>query len=185
MTGIPKHPQIEFDNLTPTLFVDYDHTLHRGQGYVDTSSGEISLDTGNEPFEFAPILEQLLAPYPRVEIVLTTSWLTSIPLERAAAYMPASLAARVVGSTHGYKVPFGYIQNGSARTYVIRSYVLERRLRDWLAIDDAVYGATNLTSDVLPIEPHLVLLDAQQGLGDAAAQQRVQDWLRGLDGSVA
>ncbi|MCA8251446.1 hypothetical protein LGN12_30335 [Burkholderia multivorans] len=185
MTDTPRHPQIKFDNLTPTLFVDYDGTLHRGRAYIDTSDGDISLDTGNVPFEFAPILEGMLSPYPRVEIVLTTSWLSSIPLKQAAEYLPPSLAARVVGSTHKYKVPFGYIQNGSARTYEIRSCVFEKRLRHWLAIDDAVFGATSLTSDFLPLEPHLVLLDGRKGFGDAAAQRRVQAWLQSIDCSMA
>ncbi|NUY35951.1 hypothetical protein F0160_37220 [Paraburkholderia sp. JPY303] len=164
------------DEPTPTLFVDYDGTLHRGHALLD-EGGQVSLDTGNPMFEFAPLLVDLLEPYPEVEIVLTTSWLDTLPVERVVSYLPLPLAKRVVGTTHGIKPRFGYLQDGSARTYIIRSYVFGRRLKNWLAIDDSVFGAYHLNTSVLNMEPHLVLLDAQHGIGDANAQRRIREWL--------
>ena len=176
MSNESKVPALVLDNSTPTLFVDFDGTLHRGHALLD-ASGRVSLATGNPLFEFVPLLERLLNPYPRVEIVLTTSWLDTLPFEQVVSYLPPPLAKRVVGTTQGIKPRFGYLQDGSARTYIIRSYVFAHRLKNWLAIDDSVYGAYHLNTEVLRLEPHLVLLDHRQGIGSHEAQQRIEDWL--------
>jgi hypothetical protein len=55
---------------TPTLFLDFDGTLHVGHAVVDVD-GQVSLESGRQLFEYAPLLVELLAPYPDVEIVLT------------------------------------------------------------------------------------------------------------------
>nr|CUV27132.1 conserved protein of unknown function [Ralstonia solanacearum] len=179
MSNESKVPALVLDNPTPTLFVDFDGTLHRGHALLE-ASGQVSLDTGNPLFEFAPQLERLLNPYPRVEIVLTTSWLDTLPFEKVVSYLPPLLAKRVVGTTQGIKPRFGYLQGGSARTYIIRSYVFEHRLKNWLAIDDAVYGAYHLSTDLLDLESHLVLLDPLQGIGAPESQRRIEDWLAEL-----
>lgn len=176
MSSESKTPALILDNPTPTLFVDYDGTLHRGRGLLD-ASGRVSLDTGHPTFEFAPLLESLLNPYPRVEIVLTTSWLDVLPVEKVVAYLPPLLAKRVVGTTRGFKPRFGYLLDGSARTYIIRSYVFEHHLKNWLAVDDSVYGAYHLSADFLPLEPHLVLLDPRQGIASLESQRRIREWL--------
>ncbi|MCS6514880.1 HAD domain-containing protein [Burkholderia thailandensis] len=176
MSNGSKVSALVLDNPTPTLFVDFDGTLHRGHALLD-ASGRVSLDTGNPLFEFVPQLERLLNPYPRVEIVLTTSWLDTLPFEKVVSYLAPPLAKRVVGTTQGIKPRFGYLQDGSARTYIIRSYVFAHRLKNWLAIDDSVYGAYHLNTDVLRLEPHLVLLDPRQGIGSPEPQRRIEDWL--------
>ncbi|WP_035883434.1 HAD domain-containing protein [Cupriavidus metallidurans] len=176
MSGESKVPVLVLDNPTPTLFVDFDGTVHRGHALLD-ENGEVSLDTGNPLFEFVPELERLLDPYPQVEIVLTTSWLDKLPFERVLSYLPPPLAKRVVGTTQGIKPRFGYLKDGSARTYIIRTYVFEHRLKNWLAIDDSVYGAYHLNTSVLTLEPHLVLLDSRQGIGAPEPQRRIEDWL--------
>lgn len=176
MSHEPKQPSFSFDNLTPTLFVDFDGTLHRGSGLLDTDGG-LSLNTGNPPFEFAPLLAGLLEPYPWVEIVLTSAWMYKLSLKQLVSYLPEQLARRVVGSTRGYKARFGYMQDGSAKTYIIRSYVFDHKLKHWLAIDDSIHGAHHLSSDFLQLEPHLVLLDAKQGIGAPKVQQRILEWL--------
>ncbi|KVV32955.1 hypothetical protein WK80_06440 [Burkholderia multivorans] len=177
MNGAQSSSPIIFDNLTPTLFVGFDGTLHRGRGLIDEVTGALSLDNGNPVFEFASLLADLLDPYPAVEIVLTSSWLHKLPLEQVLLQLPSRLAARVVGSTRGYKARFGYLQDGSARAYIIRSYVFDHHLRNWLAIDDSVYGGYHLSTPFLNLEPHLVLLDAEQGIGSVDAQERIKSWL--------
>jgi len=181
MSNESKTPALVLDNPTPTLFVDYDGTLHRGHGLLD-ASGQVFLDTGNPTFEFAPLLESLLNPYPRVEIVLTTSWLDMLPVEKVVSYLPPLLAKRVVGTTHGIKSRFGYLLDGSARTYIIRSYVFQHHLKNWLAIDDSVYGAYHLSTDFLRLEPHLVLLDPQQGIDSPESLRRIRKWLADVHG---
>jgi hypothetical protein len=176
----PLQTMLSFENLTPTLFVGGDGTLHRGNGLV-RADGSISLDTGNAPFEFAPLLADLIEPYPKVEIVLTSGWMDWLTLDQLVSYLPVQLASRVVGWTRGYKAPFGYWNDGSAKTYIIRSYVFAHRLANWLAIDDSVFGANQLSSELLSLESHLVLLDSKQGIGNPNAQQRIRDWLIGVN----
>ncbi|WP_233884652.1 HAD domain-containing protein [Paraburkholderia flagellata] len=182
MSNEPKPLVPVLDEPVPTLFVDYDGALHRGHALLD-ESGEISLDTGNPLFEFSPLLVSLLEPWPEVEIVLTTSWLSRLPVEEVVSYLPLPLARRVAGTTLGYRARFGDWKTGIARTYIIRAYVFEHRLKNWLAIDDSVYGAHDLRTDFLALEPHLVLLDSRRGIGDAQAQERIRDWLAEVYGA--
>lgn len=176
MANESQRTVLVLDQPTPTLFVDYDGTLHRGHALLD-HNGDVLLDSGQPLFEYAPLLAEMLGPYPDVQIVLTTSWLDTLPLDQVVSYLPAALARRVVGTTRGIKARFGYLMDGSARTYVIRSYVFEKRLKNWLALDDSVYGAFHLSTDFLDLSQHLVLLDAQRGIGDAQVQQRIRTWL--------
>lgn len=128
------------DNATPTLFLDFDGTLHVGHAYLD-EDGKVTLDSGRPLLEFAPILAELLELYPAVEIVLTTSWVRTLPLAEVAAYLPAALESRVVGSTHGIKPRLSHILSGTDRAYVISSYAFGKRMKNWLALDDAVGDA--------------------------------------------
>jgi hypothetical protein len=183
VTNERQHTVLVLDQPTPTLFVDYDGTLHRGHGFID-ENGLVTLDSGHPPFEYSPLLARLLEPYPGVQIVLTTRWLEMLPLERVVSFLPPELARRVVGTTAGIKVRFGYLKSGIDRTYVIRSYVFAKRLKNWLAIDDSVYGAFDLRTDFLDLDEHLVLLDPKKGIGDAAAQQRIEQWLLDVHGNA-
>ncbi|QGZ62389.1 HAD domain-containing protein [Paraburkholderia acidisoli] len=169
-------PPLFFNNFTPTLFVDFDGTLHRGTGMLGPG-GCISLDNGNPMFEFASLLADILEPYPRVEIVLTSAWMYWLSLDQMVTYLPSGLARRVVGTTLEYKPRFGYLKDGTAKTYVIRSYVIGKKLVNWLAIDDSVYGALQLSSESLPLESHLILLNGEHGIGAPEVQQRIQKWL--------
>ncbi|MFP3586385.1 HAD domain-containing protein [Paraburkholderia sp. SIMBA_055] len=182
MTNESKPPALVLDQPTPTLFVDYDGTLHRGHGLLD-EQGNVSLDSGEPVFEYAPLLASMLEAYPDVEIVLTTRWLQKLSLEQVVSFLPMALAKRVVGTTAGIPARFGYIKIGIDRTYIIRSYVFEKRLRNWLAIDDSVYGAHDLRTDFLDLTSHLVLLDPKKGIGDSTAQRRIMEWLVDVHGN--
>lgn len=85
--------------VRPTLFLSFDGTLHVGHALLDTSSGEVTLDSGREPFEYVPLLAEMLKPYPEVEIVLTTGWLRTLSLDKVLSYLPHELAHRVVETT--------------------------------------------------------------------------------------
>lgn len=79
--------------------MDYDEALRRGRALLH-ESGEISLDTGNPLFEFAPLLVSLLEPWPEVEIVLTTSWF--VPTV-SILYEPLVRRPRSVRSDAGWR----------------------------------------------------------------------------------
>lgn len=172
----PAPPPLVLDNTAPTLLVDLDGTLHIGNAYID-DAGEITLDTGRPLLEFAPLLVELLAPYPKVEIVLTTSWTRRLPEERVIAHLPPELRSRVVGTTSSIKPRRSYVLDGTERTDVIRSYAYGKRLENWLAIDDAVFGAEQFEHVPGELSRHLLLLDSTKGIRDDDALRRISRWL--------
>lgn len=137
--GAPQ--ELALDRTTPTILLDYDGTLHAGQALLD-NDGEITLDTGRPLFEFAPLLVEMLKPYPRVEIVLTTSWLKTLAADTVISCFQPELARRVVDTTRLLKPRLSYEQSGAGRTDVIVSYAYGKRLKSWLAIGDSAYGST-------------------------------------------
>lgn len=172
----PRSAPYILDCTNPTLFVDFDGTLHIGNAYIDEDEG-ISLDTGRPLLEFAPILVELLEPYPDVEIVLTTSWVRRLPEERVIEYLPPELRRRVVGTTRDVKPRLSYVQDGTERTYVISSYAYGKRLKHWLAIDDAVFGAARFGREPGELADHFLLLDSSSGISDSKALRRIAKWL--------
>lgn len=172
----PKLVPLVMDNTTPTLFVDFDGTLHVGNAYIGEDE-VITLDTGRPLLEFAPLLVELLAPYHDVEIVLTTSWARRLPVERVIEYLPPELSRRVVGTTRDIKPRFSYVLDGTERTDIIRSYAYGKRLKHWLAIDDAVFGAERFGREPGELVEHFLLLDSRSGISNSNALSRIARWL--------
>lgn len=170
-------PTREIRSTTPTLFVDYDGTLHVGRALLDTATGQVTLDSGRPLLEFAPILAEILEPYPAVEIVLTTSWLQELPTEQVVSYLPLELKRRVVGTTGDIKPRLGCLRDGTARTYIITSYAYGEGLKNWLAIDDSVYGVYHFGREPGELVDHFCLLDSAHGISDEGAQRCIRDWL--------
>ena len=168
--------ELVLDRTTPTLLLDYDGTLHAGQALLD-GDGQITLDSGRTLFEFAPLLVEMLRPYPSVEIVLTTSWLQTLPVDAVISYLPPELARRVVDTTRDIKPRLSYEHSGAGRTDIIVSYAYGKRLKNWLAIDDSVYGAAKFGREPGELTQHFLLLDSARGIGDESAQQRIRQWL--------
>lgn len=171
---------LALDRTTPTLFLDFDGTLHAGHALLG-EDGQVTLDSGRPILEFAPLLVELLNPYPAVEIVLTTSWLQSLPMDRVVAYLPPELARRVVDTTRDIKPRLSYEQSGAGRTDVVVSYAYGKRLVNWLAIDDSVFGAYKFGRKPGELVQHFLLVDSAHGISDAGAQQRIQQWLDEVD----
>lgn len=171
-----EHPTPNQSPTAPTLFVDYDGTLHVGHALID-ASGRVTLDSGRPLFEYAPLLVEMLKPYPAVQIVLTTTWLQTLSTEKVIAYLPPELARRVVDTTRGRKARLSYMLNGSGRTDIITCYAFGEGLTQWFAIDDSVYGAYHFGREPGELVRNFLLLDSSRGISDAGAQQRIRDWL--------
>jgi hypothetical protein len=161
---------------SPTLFIDYDGTLHIGHAVVD-ADGQVTLDSGRPLLEFAPLLVEMLKPYPAVQIVLTTTWLQTLSAEKVISYLPPGLARRVVDTTRGRQARLSYMLNGSGRTDIISCYAFGKGLKQWLAIDDSVYGAYHFGREPGELVRNFLLLDSTRGIGDEDAQQHIRDWL--------
>jgi HAD domain in Swiss Army Knife RNA repair proteins len=171
-----EHPTLPRDPTAATLFLDYDGTLHSGHALLD-ADGTVTLESGGPLFEFAPLLVEMLEPYPAVEIVLTTSWLQAMPTEKVVSYLPPELAQRVVDTTRGRIARFSHMKDGSGRTDIIAGYAYGKRLENWLAIDDSVYGAYYFGREPGELVKNFVLLDSTRGISDERAQQRIREWL--------
>lgn len=171
----PPVVEPEMDRLTPTLFLSFDGALHIGHGVMH--DGVVSLDSGRAAFEFAPLLVELLRPYPQVEIVLTTGWLQSITVDEVIYCLPPDLASRVVGTTRDFKPRLSYVQSGAGRTDVIVSYAYAKRLKNWLAIDDEAFGAYKFGYEPGAFVDHFLLLNPERGISDIPAQENIRRWL--------
>lgn len=169
-------PALVLDRTAPTILLDYDGTLHAGQALLD-DDGRITLDSGRPPFEFAPLLVEMLRPYPTVEIVLTTSWLQTLSVDTVISHLPPELAQRVVDTTKDIKPRLSYEVSGAGRTDVIVAYTYGKRLKNWLAIDDSVYGVSMFGRERGALTHHFLLLDSTRGISDDSAQQRLREWL--------
>jgi len=159
------------------VFLDYDGVLHPDAAYLVNGRPELRAD--GTLFMWAPILEQLTAPYPQARIVLSTSWVRVLrSFNRARAYLPPSLQARVIGATWhsgivrhhegSHRIDASWF-NELSRYAQIARYISRAGMRagNWLAIDDDSEGWPAELRD------HLVKTDGALGLGSKSAQSEL------------
>lgn len=162
--------------MAATLFLDFDGVLHPDQVYI-TSSGP-RLRTAGELFMWAPILEEELAPYPDLKIVLSTSWVRNLGFSRAKKRLSTSLKNRIVGSTwHSSMAKVWADQiwwDETSRHGQIARYAARAGISQWLALDDDSNGWA--IADM----PKLVLLDGSKGLSSPSAVAELRSRLLNL-----
>lgn len=158
------------------LYLDFDGVLHDEQVYWDVKRG-IYLDTpGRTLFEWAPVLEDLLAQHRDVRIVLSTSWVPMRSFSYAKNRLSQTLDARVIGSTFHRKYMRREDFISLPRGVQIAQDVLRRSPRSWIAIDDdAVEWPNSLWN-------HLIHTDGSTGIGAPKIQSAVMQWLKDTSG---
>lgn len=121
----------------PILYLDYDGILHPADVRVTSEAplqprvyvrGE---PTAQPLFRYLALLELLLAPYPDLRIVLSTSWVTAFGYEFAVKQLSPALQVRVIGATT-FPAP--------TRFDSIAIDAEGRGLTRWLALDDDLCG---------------------------------------------
>ena len=162
------------------LFLDFDGVLHPDAVYRVPGQG-IVLKTAMLPegyentflFCYLPYLESVLADFPKVSMVLSTSWVSVVGFERARECLSPGLRERVLGATyHSLYTPNWHYQT---RFEQIFAYVARHRLGSrWLAIDNDPEGWPAVQYE------NLVLTDDDAGLGDTAAVSRLRERLASL-----
>lgn len=156
------------------LFLDYDGVLHPQDVYLER--GRPVLRRTGELFMWAPILVDIVSPYPDLSIVLSTSWVRQLRFDRTKRYLPEELRARVIGATWhsamgrhpeaAHRIESWFVK--ASRFEQIAHYVARSNSADWLAIDDDDYGWRES-------ERHrLIRTDPNGGLSEHAAQQDLQ-----------
>ncbi|EIN01536.1 hypothetical protein WQE_08522 [Paraburkholderia hospita] len=145
------------------LFVDYDGVLHRFGAFV-TREGLRSSVPSIPLFEYAAVLDELIRPYPHVELVLSTSWVREFGFSMAKGFLSIeSLRERVVDATYDSAAADAWSWPILARGVQVLRYVRAHHLAHWVAIDDEDDGF-----DEYPT--HFVKCDEASGLGGTTVQ---------------
>ncbi|WP_404983211.1 MULTISPECIES: HAD domain-containing protein [unclassified Caballeronia] len=154
----------------PTLYLNFGGVLNVGHGLVG-DDGVVTLDSGRELFEHAPILINFLTSQPMVQIVLTTSWLQTLGAERTTELLPDELRRRVVGTTRETPPRLAELRDGSAKAWVPIHHARKHAIRLWLALDDEAWGVPS------GFEHHFLRTSSETGLGALDVQRKLQLWL--------
>ena len=164
------------------LFLDFDGVLHPDAAYK-TANGHLELRAEGAFFMWVPYLVDVLADFPKVRIVLSTSWVRQLSFNRARRYLPAQLSDRVIGATYhsamarqmdGFAVANPW--DASSRYQQIARYVERAKISNWLALDDDDEGWPDAERN------RLVCTDPSRGLSNpqtisqlrSALEQRVR-----------
>jgi hypothetical protein len=124
-------------NVLKILYLDFDGVLHHDSVYWSRGVGiHIRGAPGRVLFEWAYVLEDLLAPFPDVKIVLSTSWVRVRDFDFAKSKLPPALQAKVVGATFHRRETKKWEFDNMARGAQIYADVQRRQPAYWLAIDN-------------------------------------------------
>jgi hypothetical protein len=160
-------PPPRFRNV-PVLYLDLDGVLHPED--VWRAPGRppfVRSPVGHELFEHAGLLVELLAAYPAVRIVLSTSWVRVLGYRRAIAFLLPTIRARCIGATWHRRMSPNQFEHTPRGEQVLND-VARRTPKAWLAIDDDQegWGSAAVT--------HLVATDPILGIAEPAVLGRLR-----------
>lgn len=153
------------------LFLDIDGVLHRGiakraGNRVMSSAPDIQL------FEYVAVLDDLLRPYPNVQIVLSSDWSVVMGTDFTRAAIPSpGIRDRIVGATFDGCTFNPLLWPVLTRGEQVLDYVSRNSPIGWLAVDDRKDG----------FEAHrdkLVHCQTDAGLGDSAVVEHFRERLQ-------
>lgn len=82
----------------PALYLDFDVVLHPDAVYRERARIVLRRD-GFRLFEWAHLLEEILEGFPKIQIILSTSWVPVLSYAVAKSHLPPGIQRRVIGST--------------------------------------------------------------------------------------
>jgi hypothetical protein len=146
------------------LYLDFDGVLHPEEVWRKRGHGPyVASPPGHEVFEHAQLLAEVLAPYPDVAIVLSTSWVRVLnSVTKAARRLPESLRSRVIGATFHREMDATLFQQ-MPRGVQVWGDVCRRRPQAWLALDDDAEDWPEVCRDRL-VHTHGVLGISEPGV---------------------
>ncbi|MGZ5799949.1 MAG: HAD domain-containing protein [Burkholderiaceae bacterium] len=154
------------------LYLDFDGVLHDEDVVWMRAKGIVMRTPGRSLFEWEPILVDLLAPHPRVQIVLSTSWVRVKSFNYAKHRLSQPLRDRVVGATYNNGQMIADSFAAMPRGMQIWGDVVRRQPEEWMAIDDDDFGWPAWCRD------KLVLTHEKRGLNDTSVQKELVEKLR-------
>ena len=152
-------------------FLDYDGVVHVDSVFWSPDRGIHITTPGRALFEWAPILEGMLLPYPDVMIVLSTSWVRLRGLEFAKSKLPAALRARVIGATFDNRIMQKLEFDMMSRGCQVHAEVERRKPAKWFAIDNDDRGWPPFCRE------QLIKTDDNLGLSSAEVQEAIRSML--------
>jgi hypothetical protein len=160
------------------MVLDFDGAVHHEAVYWDETIRRPQMRAPERYwlFQHTPLLERLMAPYPNIAIVLSTSWVRRYGVRKAAKELPASLRRRVIGSIYDGQGP-DFLQ--LSRGEQVATDVERRRPSRWLALDDDPIGWPAWAL------PHLLLTDPYEGISLPETQDELRRRLALLAGEQA
>ncbi|MGF6976577.1 hypothetical protein QFZ94_005027 [Paraburkholderia sp. JPY465] len=153
------------------VFLDIDGVLHRG--IARRSGNRVMSSAPNiKLFEYAAVLDDLLRPYPDVEIVLSSDWSIVFGTELTRNTIPSpGLRDRIIGATFDGFTLDPIVWSVLPRGGQVLDYVRRNEPLRWLAVDDRTDG----------FEAHrhrLVHCQTEVGLGDSAVVEQFRERLQ-------
>ncbi|MDR7093945.1 HAD domain-containing protein [Hydrogenophaga laconesensis] len=150
----------------PLLYLDYDGVLHHHNVLWHPKRGPYDGHPGFQLFEHVALLEQLLDPFPEVQVVLSTAWVRRYGVYATAKRLSPKLRSRVVGATFHSKMDEAEFA-AKPRGQQVLEDVMRRKPSKWVALDDVDEG--------WPLErSHVFITDECFGLGAPAAANSVR-----------
>ena len=178
--------------LPKILYLDFDGVLHPVDAFrqIALSPGIENWmasglpapcdDEGRYLFMYCDILEAILAPFPEVGIVLSTSWAAAFGLEAASSRLPPSLRKRVVGATSNDGTNHHSQLKCLSRGRQVARHARTLGLKDWVALDDDARGWPRRQGS----RDHVEVCDENRGLDDPLVQARLESRLQLMCGAM-
>jgi hypothetical protein len=155
-------------------YCDYDGVAHDDEVYWSPKKGIHMRTPGRTLFEWLPVLEELLAPYPDVKIVLSTSWVRVKSFGFAKSQLTPALHSRVIGATFHSRETNKFVFDRMSRGMQICADVERRMPARWFAIDNDDYGWPTWCRD------RLIKTEDRLGLSELAVQDQIRKMLAAL-----
>jgi hypothetical protein len=152
-------------------YCDYDGVLHDDAVYWSRREGIRLRTPGRVLFAWAHILEERLAPYPDVAIVLSTSWVRHKRFSFSKQQLPLGLQSRVIGATFHSRETHRFTFDNMSRGMQVYADVERRRPARWFAIDNDDQDWPAWCRD------HLIKTDDRLGLSEPAVQDQIRRML--------
>jgi hypothetical protein len=160
-------------------YLDYDAVLHDGNVLRNRRRGMVIKTPGRTFFEWMPHLDELLAPYPDLKIVLSTTWVRELGFKEAKFELSESLRDRVIGSTFLHPKMVKDTFDTLPRGLQIWGDVERRKPAHWFALDDDAFGWPAWCRE------NLIQTSDRTGLSDPAVQARVRQRLAEIHAPAA
>jgi hypothetical protein len=169
------------------LYLDLDGVVHHEKVLWHPTRGIYMSPyeaAGHTLFEWIPILESVLEPYPAVALVLSSTWCIRPGYSATLKRLPASLRARFIGGTYHKRVhgvdPWNLSMfRTTPRGRQIQEDAQRRKPRQWIALDDDLEGWPDSCRE------NLVACEGTTGLSNPVVQHELREKLRGCHAGLS